>query len=62
MGSTQRADFVEKVFGKRYNLADPADSARFQNAGPTAKRGGVVRKAVRIAAGLILDKRGEEHS
>ena len=56
MGSTQCADVVERVFGHRYNLADPADLARFQEAAPTAKCGGVVRKAVRIAAGLILDR------
>ena len=29
--------------------------ARFQDAGPTAKCGGVVPKALRLAAGLILD-------
>jgi len=62
MGSTQCADVVEKVFGHRYNLADPAELARFQDAAPTAKCGGVVREAVRLAAGLILDKRGEEPS
>jgi C_GCAxxG_C_C family probable redox protein len=56
LGSTQCGDIVEKLFGRRYNLADPADLAKFQEAGPTAKCGGVVRKAVRIAAGLILDK------
>ncbi|HOW64735.1 MAG TPA: hypothetical protein P5186_08265 [Candidatus Paceibacterota bacterium] len=42
--------------GQRYNLADPVDLGKFQEAGPTAKCGGVVRKAVRIAAGLILHK------
>ncbi len=56
MGSTMCGDIVEKLFGQRYNLADPADLAKFQRVGPTAKCGGVVRKAVRIAAGLILDK------
>jgi C_GCAxxG_C_C family probable redox protein len=56
LGSTQCGDIVEKLFGRRYNLADPADLGRFQEAGPAEKCGGVVRKAVRIAAELILDK------
>ena len=56
MGSTMCGDIVEKLFGHRYNLADPADLAKFQEAGPTGKCGGVVRKAVRIAASLILNK------
>lgn len=55
MGSTMCGDIVEKLFGHRYDLADPVELGKFQDAGPTAKCGGVVRKAVRIAAGLILD-------
>jgi C_GCAxxG_C_C family probable redox protein len=57
MGSTQCGDIVEKLFGQRYNLADPVDLGKFQEAGPTEKCGGVVRQAARIAAGLILDRR-----
>jgi C_GCAxxG_C_C family probable redox protein len=56
MGSTMCGDIVEKLFGRRYNLADPVELGKFQEADPTAKCGGVVRKAVRITAGLILDK------
>lgn len=56
MGSTQCGDIVEKLFGRRYNLADPAELGEFQKAGPTEKCGRVVRTAVRIAAQLILEK------
>lgn len=56
-GSTQCGDVVEKLFGRRYNLADPAELGQFQEAGPTEKCGRVVRTAVRLAATLILDKR-----
>jgi len=56
LGSTQCGDIVERLFGHRYNLADPVDLGQFQEAGPTAKCGGVARQAVRIAAGLILDR------
>lgn len=56
MGSTMCGDIVERLFGKRYNLADPAELGQFQAANPTEKCGGVVRKAVRIAAGIIFDR------
>lgn len=56
MGSTQCGDIVEKLFGRRYNLADPAELGEFQKAGPTEKCGRVVRTAVKIAAQLILEK------
>lgn len=56
MGSTMCGDIVEKLFGQRYNLADPADLRKFQEAGATAKCSQVVRTAVRVAAGLIMDK------
>jgi C_GCAxxG_C_C family probable redox protein len=56
LGSTMCGDIVEKLFGRRYNLADPVDLGKFQEANPTPKCGSVVRKAVGIAAGIILDK------
>ena len=56
MGSTMCGNIVEKLFGRRYNLADPVELGEFQEADPTTKCGGVARKAVRIAAELILDK------
>lgn len=55
-GSTQCGDIVEKLFGRRYNLADPVELGQFQDAGPTEKCGRVVRTAVRIAAELIVDR------
>jgi len=56
LGSTQCGDIVERLFGRRYNLADPVELGQFQEANPTPKCSQVVRTAVRIAAGLILDK------
>ena len=58
-GSTQCGDLLEKHFGRRFNLGDPADLARFQSAqpGPTEVCGGVVSRAVRMAAAVILESR-----
>jgi len=56
LGSTRCGDIVEKVFGQRYDLADPVELGKFQEAGATAKCTQVVRTAVRLAAGIILDK------
>ena len=58
-GSTQCGDLHERLFGRRYNLADPAELREFQSAspGPTELCGGVVRKAVRLAAEILLEKR-----
>ena len=46
---------MEKLFGQRYNLADPVDLDKFQESGATPKCGLVVRLAVRLAAGILLD-------
>ncbi len=59
MGSTQCADIVEKMFGQRYNLADPVDLGKFQEAGATAKCTRVVQTAVRLATDIILEKKTE---
>jgi hypothetical protein len=56
MGSTMCGNIVEKLFGHRYNLADPVDLRKFQEAGAAAKCTEVVRTAVRIACEIILDK------
>jgi C_GCAxxG_C_C family probable redox protein len=58
-GSTQCADLLEKHFGRRFDLANPADLAEFQSAqpGPTEVCGGVVSKAARMAAEVILESR-----
>jgi C_GCAxxG_C_C family probable redox protein len=57
-GSTQCGDLLEKHFGQRFDLADPAELARFQSArpGPTEVCGGVVGRAVRIAAEVIFEE------
>ena len=56
LGSTKCGDIVETLFGQRYNLADPVDLGKFQEAGATAKCSRVVKTAVRLAAAIILDK------
>lgn len=53
-GSTQCCDIVEKEFGKKYDLLDPADHAEYVKAGATEKCSRVVQRAVRIAADIIL--------
>jgi C_GCAxxG_C_C family probable redox protein len=57
-GSTQCGDVQHKLFGRSYDLADPDQLRAFQSAtpGPTELCGKVVRRAVRIAAEIILDK------
>jgi len=54
LGSTMCGDIVEKEFGKRYNLADPAESMEWLSRGAIDKCGGVIVKAVCIAAEIIL--------
>ena len=59
LGSTQCGDLLEKHFGKRFDLANPAERAEFigSNPGPSEICGRVVRTAVRLAAEIILDNR-----
>jgi len=55
-GSTMCGDVVECEFGKKYNLMDPEDQAKFQAAGASIICTDVVRTAVQITAELILEK------
>ena len=54
-GSTMCSDIQKVKFGRSFHLTDPEDLALFQAAGATEKCSAVVRKAVQIAAGIILD-------
>jgi C_GCAxxG_C_C family probable redox protein len=54
LGSTMCGDIVEKEFGKRYNLADPAEAMEWMSLGAIEKCGAVISKAVSIAAEIIL--------
>ena len=58
-GSTQCGDLLEKHFGQRFDLGDPTDLAKYQAAqpGPTEVCGGVVCRAVRLAAEVIFEER-----
>jgi C_GCAxxG_C_C family probable redox protein len=55
-GSTMCSDVVEAQFGKRFNLADPAESMEWYNCGAMDKCGEVIRTGVRIAAEIIASK------
>lgn len=57
LGSTMCGDILESKFGKRYDLADPAQVAEWQAAGALDKCTAVVRSAVRIAAQIIMEKK-----
>jgi C_GCAxxG_C_C family probable redox protein len=57
LGSTMCGDILEATFGKRYDLADPAQAAEWQAAGSLDKCTAVVRIAVRIAAQIIMEKK-----
>jgi C_GCAxxG_C_C family probable redox protein len=56
-GSTMCGDIVEKQFGKRFNLADPADALEWVNRGAVDKCGDVIRHGVRITAEIIATKK-----
>jgi C_GCAxxG_C_C family probable redox protein len=54
-GSSMCHDIQETVFGRSYQLTKPEDLRQFQEADATGKCSNVVRRAVRIAAEIILN-------
>ena len=56
LGSTMCGDILESQFGRRYNLADPAEAAEWEKAGAQEKCSAVVTKAVQIAAEIIIEQ------
>ncbi len=56
-GSTACSSILEGKLGRKYNLANPVDSAAYLAAGGPAKCAEVVASAVRIAAEIILGRR-----
>ncbi|MDF1574769.1 MAG: C-GCAxxG-C-C family protein [Bacteroidales bacterium] len=54
-GTTLCHEVQEEMFGRCYRLRDPAELQEFQNAGATDKCSEVVRKAVHMAAEIILE-------
>jgi C_GCAxxG_C_C family probable redox protein len=60
LGSTMCGDILESIFGKRYNLADPAEAEEWQKANAEGKCSTVVAAAVRIAAEIIIE--GDQRS
>jgi C_GCAxxG_C_C family probable redox protein len=57
-GTTLCHEVQEGEFGRCYRLTDPKELQEFQNAGATEKCSAVVRSAVRMAAGVILEDDG----
>lgn len=55
LGSTMCHDIQETKFGRSFQLTNPEDLREFQEADATVKCSSVVRKAVRIAAEIILN-------
>lgn len=58
-GTTQCHEIQKKQFGRSYQLTDPKELTLFQEAGATENCSIVVRKAVRLAATIILDYKRE---
>jgi C_GCAxxG_C_C family probable redox protein len=56
-GSTMCGDIVERQFGRRFNLADPAESMEWLSEGAVEKCGEVITTAVGIAAEIIQRKK-----
>ncbi len=54
-GTTRCHEVQEVKFGRCYHLTDPGELQDFQNAGATDKCSEVVRKAVHMAAEIILE-------
>ena len=54
-GSTMCHDIQKDQFGKSFDLTDPEDLREFREAGATDRCSAVVRKAVQIAAEIILN-------
>jgi C_GCAxxG_C_C family probable redox protein len=55
-GSTMCHEVQEGAFGRCYHLTDPEELRAFQEAGATEQCSKVVKKAVRIAAEIILEE------
>jgi C_GCAxxG_C_C family probable redox protein len=54
-GTTLCHEVQQGKFGRCYRLTDPGELQEFQNDGATEKCSEVVREAVHLAAGIILD-------
>ena len=54
-GTTLCSEVQQGKFGRCYRLTDPGELQEFQNDGATEKCSEVVRKAVHLAAAIILD-------
>ncbi len=58
-GSTMCHDIQNKKYGRSFILTNPEELKEFQKADATTKCSAVVRKAVQIAANIILDEYDE---
>ena len=55
--STMCGEVLRKLFGRTYNLADPAEAAEWRKDGSNEKCPLVVAGACRMAAGIMSDKK-----
>ena len=55
-GSCNCRDVQHRIFGRSYNLADPADQDAFIKADASRKCRAPAEKAARIAAEIIIDR------
>ena len=55
-GSTMCGDILEAKLGKKYNLANPIESAMYLSSGGPEKCAEVVASAVRIAAEIMMGR------
>ncbi len=60
-GSTMCFDIQNEIFGRCFHLTNPKELEEFQEAGATDKCSAVVRKAVRFAAEIILEREEERN-
>jgi len=56
-GSTMCNDVLKSLFGRTYNLADPAEAEEWQKAGSSEKCPVAVAGACRMAAEIMMDKK-----
>jgi C_GCAxxG_C_C family probable redox protein len=56
MGSTMCGDIVERLFGRRFNLADRSEAMEWMQCGALEKCGAVIEKGVHIAAEIIMER------
>jgi hypothetical protein len=58
-GTVMCLDLVESVFGEKFESIEPAETKKLLLAGAMEKCADTIKTGVRIAAEIILDKKGQ---